>query len=304
MFCAQCGNPLIEGARFCPNCGAPAPTVVPSTPAAVPAAAVVAGQPDGLADVEEEAPQIVFELPPDSGPPRLMPSEVPSKRAPAEPVPPPEPPAAGASIACPRCLHAIPAGRKFCTNCGHNLQAPVAAPVPPVPPPAVSEPAARAAPDDAPPVAVARKDPSPLRMVAIAGFAVAVLATFLAWATFEGDSVNLWNTDGGGRYQIADWAGEAQPIDAVFVLVIALAGGYLVAAPLIGGSAPRVPFGAAICGAAITAIAVANYPYLDGFSDDGLDIGIGLYVTVIAAGAAAISAFMVEQQQRAIPPPA
>lgn len=28
MFCGNCGTELTEGAKFCPNCGAPAPAVV------------------------------------------------------------------------------------------------------------------------------------------------------------------------------------------------------------------------------------------------------------------------------------
>jgi hypothetical protein len=34
MFCAQCGQLVVEGMKFCPHCGAPVAALPPSTTAA------------------------------------------------------------------------------------------------------------------------------------------------------------------------------------------------------------------------------------------------------------------------------
>lgn len=36
MLCGNCGTELTEGAKFCPNCGAPAPAVVEEREAETP----------------------------------------------------------------------------------------------------------------------------------------------------------------------------------------------------------------------------------------------------------------------------
>jgi hypothetical protein len=117
----------------------------------------------------------------------------------------------------------------------------------------------------------------------------------LDWAKVGPVGINAW--DGDAAFQVADWMGTTSPIDAVVILALAVAGAYLVLAPLFGMTAPRIPFATLALGVAVAVIGVANLLYVSDLGGPdaeafglSIDPGIGIFAAIgggiLAAGCA------------------
>jgi hypothetical protein len=266
MFCPQCGTNLPDGARFCPNCGATvaAPTQQASAAPAQPAPA------------QPQTPQYQAPSPPQFAPQQYAP-------------PPPAP--APARQFCPNCGNEV-TGRRFCTNCGATIAAPGGAPAAG----AYRAPAAAGAPRPAAAGGLAQL--SPLQFGMVGGLVVAALGTFLSWIKANGFSVNGWDTEGGLRYQIADWLSFTFPIEALLVVAAAGFGVYLVIAPFLGGNAPSIRFGPGIMAFVPIVIAVLVIQQILGEEGAGFsNLGYGLFAMIAGGAVAAYSSFQEEMRR-------
>jgi len=125
---------------------------------------------------------------------------------------------------------------------------------------------------------------------------VAALGTFLQWVTYFGDGVSAWNTEGDGRFQVADWTVGAFPLDALLVVLLAAAGIACFAGPIFRANLPDIPYAEVIAGVAIVVIGLVNYLYVNDLSED-VNAGIGLYLAILGGAAAAVCGFMVRQEK-------
>jgi hypothetical protein len=206
-------------------------------------------------------------------------------------------PSAPAATACPQCSAVIPAGRRFCTNCGYSLGNAPAAP-------------------GARPVATAPRAPrpagsgfsasslQPLQFGVIGGAVLAVIGTFLAWVKLSGggfsQSAGAWDGDLADDLAIGDIVQAGIPIDAILIVVLGALALYFLLGGMFGLQVPAIPFATVGLGAAIVVIGAYNYIHIDDQIGDlpGVSIGMGLYLTIIGGAVLAVCAFL-DQQQRA-----
>jgi hypothetical protein len=145
----------------------------------------------------------------------------------------------------------------------------------------------------------------PLQLVSLAGLIVAVISTILPWvkvSAFGSTTANAWSSNLYKDLQFAKWAGNVSfPLDAIIILVIALVGLYFVVAPMLGKSAPQMPFigVAVIFGGLEIVVGVLNYLHIhDQIKGvDGVSVGFGLYVLIVGGALTIIGAFLDQQQQ-------
>lgn len=153
----------------------------------------------------------------------------------------------------------------------------------------------------------------PLQWGIVAGFLLAVLATFLAWVKISGfgesESASAWNGDLGGDLRIGNWLGtvDGVPVEALIIVAIAAAGIYLVLGPAAGQRVPNIPYAAIGLGAALVVLGVLNYLYIEDKLSDADEAGIsagasiGVYLLIIGGLITAGSGYLVEQQKKKVP---
>jgi hypothetical protein len=144
----------------------------------------------------------------------------------------------------------------------------------------------------------------PLQFGIIGGAAVAAIGTFLGWVKVSGfgasASTNAWSGDIADDLAIGKLIKAGIPIDALLVVVLAALAVYVLIGPMMGMQVPAIPFAAVIVGALIAVVGVYNYIHIsDEIGDaEGVSIDTGLYLVIIGGAAAAVCAFL-DQQQRA-----
>ncbi len=155
----------------------------------------------------------------------------------------------------------------------------------------------------------------PLQWGIVAGFLLAVLATFLAWVKISGfgesESASAWNGDLGGDLRIGNWLGtvDGVPVEALIIVAIAAAGIYLVLGPAAGQRVPNIPYAAIGLGAALVVLGVLNYLYIEDKLSDaevegaGISAGasMGVYLLIIGGLVTAGSGYLLEQQKKKVP---
>jgi len=205
-------------------------------------------------------------------------------------------PQAPVATACPQCGSNIPAGRRFCTNCGYSLGgapgtgAPRAAAAPRAPRPAGS--------------GFSVSSLQPLQFGIIGGAALAVVGTILEWVKLSGggfsQKASAWDGDLADDLAIGDIISIGIPIDAILIVALAALALYMLIGPMLGMQTPAIPFAGVGIGVLIALIGVWNYIHIKDKIGDaaGVSIGTGLYLVIIGGAVAAICAFL-DQQQRA-----
>jgi hypothetical protein len=237
---------------------------------------------------------------------------------------------------CSNCGNALADDAKFCPSCGSPVpaqaatmpQTPAAASPPPEQPAPPSPAVATSAP--AAPVAAAQGDPGssprattapsinlsglaslqPLQWVAIAGLAIAVVATFFPWVSVSGfgqsETASAWNGDLGGDLQIGHWLGapDSFPVEALVIIAIAVAGIWLTAGAAVGLKVPDVRYVAIVLGVVLVVIGALNYLYIEdqlesvGVDEiEGISAGpsTGVYLVVVGGLVTAAAGYLMEQ---------
>jgi hypothetical protein len=207
-------------------------------------------------------------------------------------------PSAPGATACPQCSSPIPAGRRFCTNCGYSVGGA----------PAGARPAAAPRAPRAPGTGFSASSLQPLQFGIIGGAALAAIGTFLEWVKVSAggfsEKAGGWDSDLSDDLAIGDIVKAGIPIDALLIVVLGALAVYLLIAPMLGMQTPAIPFAGVALGALIAVIGAYNYIHisdqLDGLSGNGVDasVGMGLFLVIIGGAAAAVCAFL-DQQQRA-----
>ena len=209
-------------------------------------------------------------------------------------------PSAPTATACPQCGSSIPAGRRFCTNCGYSLGgapgagAPRAAAAPRAPRPAGS--------------GFSASSLQPLQFGIIGGAALAAIGTFLSWVSVKAggfsQSAGAWDSDLADDLRIGNLIKAGIPIDAIVIVALAAVALYFLLGPMFGMQVPPIPFALVGVGAIIAVVGVLNYlkikDELDKISGPGVDasVGLGLYICILGGIVLAVCAFL-DQQQRA-----
>ena len=193
--------------------------------------------------------------------------------------PAPTPPAPTPPTSCPSCRSPLRQGARFCRKCGTNTDA--AAAVSPAATPAGGPAPARK------PSAQSITDQFTWSSAAAgAGFIVAAVSPFLAWASVGGFSAAPF--DSGARFRLGDVMG-ADSMDGLAVVVLAIAGLAALLALLSGRlEAPTGAYWTAGIGAALAALGLLEIQFV--ISRPGpLDVGFGLYLLVAGGLVAAAS---------------
>lgn len=195
---------------------------------------------------------------------------------------------------CSKCGAILAQGRKFCTRCGAPVtietQGATAAPARPGDttgqPARSSEPPRRPIPAQPPGRRPERL--SPLTWGILAGFAVAIFATYLTWLSSTGPSGGSAWSGNQGRFQVADLLGIAVPIDALLVLLLSAIGASTVLRRGRQGNKPPQLLATIAVGALLTVMGLGEFLYvlrLNGIANQlGFSIGpgLGLYLFILA----------------------
>ena len=205
-------------------------------------------------------------------------------------------PSAPTATGCPQCGSTIPAGRRFCTNCGYSLGgAPAAAGRPP----AAARPAGGG---------FSVSSLQPLQFGIIGGAALAAIGTFLEWVKVGPFKASGWDGDLADELRIGKLIKSGIPVDAIVIVVLAALALYFLLGPMLGMQVPAIPFATVGIGAVIVIVGVLNYLLIKdqidklkagagGFGADA-SVGMGLYLVIAGGAVAAVCAFL-DQQQRA-----
>lgn len=137
---------------------------------------------------------------------------------------------------------------------------------------------------------------TPITLGVLGGLAAAALGTFLAWVSVGDLSASGWNGD--AQFRIAKLLGITAPIDALVIVVLAAGGLFVVLAPRLGRSAPRIPAASLLAGALIAAIGVLEFLYVRSEGQGVVNPGLGIYL-VIAGGAAAAVCSLLDSKRPA-----
>lgn len=282
--CSACGTQIPEGGKFCPACGAAAPTEAPVAEAGACAGCGAELKPGARFCASCGTPVAVA-------------------AAAAQPAAPPP-------ATCAGCGQELAPGRAFCSHCGTPAGgAPAAAP-PPVQPAA---PAAGGTPTPgggfptpattSQPSAPARSPRTPRPRAAgssrVAGPQIGILVAFLAaaistalpWVSAAGLDFNTW--DDGARFRFGDWF-ELDNGDGYVIVLVAIIGGATVLGPVLSPSFPRIQFAPAAVGAAILIIAGLEWYFIND-QGQGLDPAYGVYVLGAAGIAAAVLGYTADK---------
>lgn len=193
--------------------------------------------------------------------------------------------------ACRACGSLVDHSRRFCTSCGEALIAP-----------AVSTTAATTA-------------PAPLtapQIGAIAGFAMAVVATMLTWVSVPFESgISGWSGKDIGGYRVSDWlSAYDSPLDPIFILVLAGLGVWGV---LSARKTPRPAANYAVAGlgSGLALLGILEFFYINevcacvlDLSGEDLDPGLGVYLLALGGLTSGIAGFRMHVALRQAAPAA
>jgi hypothetical protein len=164
-------------------------------------------------------------------------------------------------------------------------------------------------------IAAAFRKLQPLELGILGGLALAAISTLLPWAGVSAfgfsETASAWNSDLGEGLRLADWLSAGFPLDAVVIVLLALAGAYIVIAPLMGWAPVSVPYAALGIGVLLTVLGVLNYLHIENETDqafedagaaEGLGVSagteMGVYLLIVAGLAVAACALMIEQKKK------
>ena len=203
-------------------------------------------------------------------------------------------PSAPTAIGCPQCGSTIPAGRRFCTNCGYSLGGA---------PPAAGRPPAAARPPRPAGAGFSVSSLQPLQFGIIGGAALAAVGTFLEWVKVSGGGFSVtaagWDGDLADSLAVGKIIKSGIPVDAILIVVLAALLLYVLLGPMLGMQVPAVPFATVALGALMAALGIWNYVTIkDQLPGSGASVGMGVYIVIAGGAAAAVCAFL-DQQQRA-----
>ena len=253
--CAACGGEIAAGTQFCGLCGARQPPSCTSCGAALVEGAAFCGSCGATLGA-----------------------------AASEAAPPVAPPAPVVPAACGQCGEPLREGARFCRKCG-------AAAVPgAVAPAGARQQAAQAAAQTQPGSAQAIIDQLTWSSAAAGlGFIIALVSSFLSWASAGGISVAP--LDSGARFRLGDIL-KADSVDGYVVILGALAGLAALVAYLMGRlEQPASRYAVTAVGAGLAALAAIEIQFVSS-RPGSIDIGFGLYILVLGGALAFASSWI------------
>jgi hypothetical protein len=146
---------------------------------------------------------------------------------------------------------------------------------------------------------------TPLELGSLGGFGLAIVSTFLVWLKdVQIGNQSAWKTEqvqfGSGPwhsfYFLESIVAPSHPSDAIAVVLLAVAGVYLILAPQNGWRTPSNRYAIAWAGGLLVLLGVLEVAHISDIGG-GIGVGSGVFLLIISGAAAAGCAYKLEQDR-------
>ena len=144
---------------------------------------------------------------------------------------------------------------------------------------------------------------TPLELGSLGGFGLAIVSTFLVWLKdVQIGNQNGWKAEqlqfGSGPwhsfYFLESILGSSHPSDAIAVVLLSVAGAYLILAPQNGWRTPGNRYAVTWVGGLLALLGVLNAAHISDIGG-GIGVGSGVYLLILSGAVAAGCAYKLQQ---------
>ena len=153
---------------------------------------------------------------------------------------------------------------------------------------------------------------TPLELGSLGGFGLAIISTFLVWLKdVDIGNQNGWKAEqlqfGSGPwhsfYFLESILGTSHPSDAIVVVLLSVAGAYLILAPQNGWRTLDNRYAITWAGGLMALLGVLNFAHISDIGG-GIGVGSGVYLLILSGAVAAGCAYKLEQDRKKAASPA